>query len=158
MARKRDRKVERYARERQRMGARGSRYMLIRYGGAVLFFLDLFWSMLLGLYRTPLLLLPVAGIVGDIVSATEVTSALDGMRERLPKTKVTLEVSGICLLLVTLLTPIVGKEVLFPFLSSPLVAEALCIGALLLRALLLRRLDQIDARSDRKYQTYRKVL
>lgn len=53
MARKLNGKVERYARERQRMGARSSRYLLIRYGGAVLFFLDLFWAMLLGFYRTP---------------------------------------------------------------------------------------------------------
>lgn len=158
MARKLNGKVERYARERQRMGARSSRYLLIRYGGAVLFFLDLFWAMLLGFYRTPLLLLPVAGVAGNIVSAMEVTAALDGTRERLPKTKVVLEASGVCMLLVALLIPLVGKEPLFPFLSSSLVAEVPCIGALLLRALLLHRANQISARSDRKYQTYRKML
>ena len=153
-----DRKVERYARERQRMGARSSRYMLIRYGSAVLFFLDLFWAMFLGFYRTPLLLLPVAGVIGGIVSAVEVTSALDGSRERLPKTKAVLEISGACLVLVMLLVPIVGKEPLFPFLSSSLVAEILCSSALLLRVLLLHRINQISARSDKKYQTYRKLL
>lgn len=158
MAKRRERKVEEYARKRQQMGARSSRYMMVRYGCALLFFLDLFWAIFLGFYRTPLLLFPAAGVVGGIVSAVEVTSALDGLRERLPKTKAFLEISGICVLLVTLLTPLMGKEPFFPFLSSSLIAEVLCIGALLLRAVSLRRISQISARSDKKYQTYRKLL
>lgn len=158
MAKKLDKKTQRHVRARQEMAARSSRYMLLRYGSAVLFFADLFWAFLLGSYKSPFVLIPLALVVGGVLAAIELTAVLDGTRTHLGTMRYYVEISGACVLLLALVLPLSGTSWLFPFVASSPVAFCMCLVTLVLRVWMLVRLGQIETFSDKKYQRYRRFL
>ena len=147
-----------YYRGRQLVrGARSNRFMLVRYLSAALFFLSVSWLTMLFVLHSWGALVPLFCAATSAVALVEcmVAAARDG--ERLKYGEVLYRISTVVALAAAAITLVAGKDVLFPFQSSPWFGVAFCANYLAGDAIILVRLKKIREHTDKRYAYYERI-
>ncbi|MCH3968719.1 MAG: hypothetical protein PHR15_07580 [Atopobiaceae bacterium] len=148
------------ARRTQLRSAKNSRYALVRYGVAVLFFLDFYWVLLLGFtgHLGIAAVLPTVGMTICGICMWEHYAVLVSAREDLPLTRDLMVGSSFLSGVTLVVTLSAGTSLLFPFFSSVGPACAALAVALVVKAAIIFKIGRIHDHLDRGFDRYQALL
>lgn len=139
--------------------AKNSRTMFARYMSSVVFFINIYWfCLLLSGSATWARVVPALNVVAFALAAIETFTILDKDTCYLKVTHYVCLGSMLLDSLVLVLTPLVGKDVFFPFFSSGIVGAVVVALMFVLKLLIVRKVLRVRDCKDKAYERYLELL
>ncbi len=152
-------KSSEFYRERQQLGGlRANRFMLVRYLSALVFFLNLYWSLLLLACQSWGIVFTLIGFLTGLVSLVECMMGVTRNREHMRVSEKLYPFSAACYGVAVVLTLVMGTDVICPFFASPVYGIVLCCACIAVELIVAWRIRKIRDHTDKRYIPYERAM